>query len=165
MRAAVVLGVVAALLPVAARATVPTQGETIAVVRALDKMTARVAELDLPIGQTVSFGALSVTARTCRVTLPEETPPESAAYLDIEEIKPGTAQPVPVFDGWMFASSPALSAMQDPIYDVWVIGCKGDIVNPPAPPAAPAAVSSVPAVIGSTAIPLPAPPVAKPSAP
>jgi hypothetical protein len=112
------------LIPCAAHASVPTIEQPVAIVRALDKMTARVEVLDVPVNKPISFGNLIVNARTCRVTLPEETP-EAAAFLEISELKPG-ANDTPIFRGWMFASSPALSAMEHPIYDIWLIGCKGD---------------------------------------
>ena len=32
----------------------------------------------------------------------------------------------PRFSGWMFASSPALSALDHPRYDVWVVSCSND---------------------------------------
>jgi len=105
-------------------AVVPTVEQPVVTMRALDKITARVEEIDLPVGQTIQFGTLAIKADTCRVTLPEETPPESAAYLEVSEFKPGATGGSPVFDGWMFASSPALSAMEHPVYDVWVTGCK-----------------------------------------
>lgn len=119
-----VIAVLLWLIPHASQATVPTQEQPIAVIRALDKMTARVEELELPIGKTVSFTTLAITARTCRITLPEETPPESAAYLEIDEFKASAQSATSVFNGWMFASSPALSAMEHPIYDIWVTGCR-----------------------------------------
>ena len=103
-------------------AVVPTQDEPIAVLRALDKATARVEELDIPINEPLKFGTLLITVRTCRVTPPEETP-EAAAFIEVGEFKPGEND-IPVFRGWMFASSPALSAMQHPVYDLWVTGCK-----------------------------------------
>ncbi len=111
-------------MPSAAFAVPPAQEQKVAVVRALDKMTARVEEISLPVGEAVSFGTLTLKAETCRTTLPEETPPESAAYLVVEETKPDSKETTPVFKGWMFASSPALSAMEHPVYDIWVIGCK-----------------------------------------
>ncbi|MCL2473410.1 MAG: DUF2155 domain-containing protein [Alphaproteobacteria bacterium] len=104
--------------PKDANAIVPTQKNSIAVIRALDKVTARVEELSLPIGKEIEFGTLSITAKNCKTTLPEETPPESAAYIDVEE------EDTVIFSGWMFASSPALSAMEHKVYDIWVIGCK-----------------------------------------
>lgn len=92
------------------------------VMQGLDKVTARVSTFDAPVGQTVKFGSLEITPRTCRKRPPEETP-ESAAFLEIRDVKPGE-KPKLIFSGWMFASSPALSALQHPVYDVWVLDCK-----------------------------------------
>jgi hypothetical protein len=94
----------------------------VAVLGGLDKITAHVSTFEVPVGQTVSFGALQVTARACDKRPPEETP-ESAAFLEVVEARPGET-PRPLFTGWMFASSPALSAMDNPIYDLWVLDCK-----------------------------------------
>ncbi len=94
----------------------------ITVLQALDKVSARVSPLDVPVGQTVSFGNLEITARACDKRPPEELP-ESAAFLEIVEKREGEP-PVTQFVGWMFASSPALSAMEHPVYDVWVLDCK-----------------------------------------
>ena len=44
------------------------------------------------------------------------------AFMEIDDFKPDE-RPVRLFSGWMFASSPALSALEHPVYDVWVIGC------------------------------------------
>lgn len=93
-----------------------------AVLQTLDKITGRVRTIDAPIDETVRFVTLSITAHVCRKRPPEE-PPESAAFLEIREIKPGE-MPRTVFSGWMFASSPAVSALESPVYDVWVLDCK-----------------------------------------
>lgn len=93
----------------------------IATLRGLDKITARTSTFTLRVGDTTAFGSLRVTLRACRENPPIE-PPESAAFLEVVEAKPGE-QAEPVFSGWMFASSPALSAMEHPVYDVWVISC------------------------------------------
>ena len=92
-----------------------------AVLQALDKVTARVSTFEAPVGDSVRFGTLHIIARACDKRPPEEMP-ESAAFLDISEIKPG--EPTEgVYRGWMFASSPALAAMEHPVYDVWVVDC------------------------------------------
>jgi hypothetical protein len=92
------------------------------VLRGLDKITAHVSTFTAPIDQTVNFGALQITARSCDKRPPEEVP-ESAAFLEVVEARPGEA-PQKLFSGWMFASTPALSAMENPIYDLWVLDCK-----------------------------------------
>jgi hypothetical protein len=99
----------------------------VAVLQALDKVTARVTLLEAKLGDTVRTGTLEIIARACDKRPPEEAP-ESAAFLDIWEQRPG--EPVHgVFRGWMFASSPALSAMEHPVYDVWVLDCKNPITT------------------------------------
>jgi hypothetical protein len=99
-----------------------------AVLQGLDKVTARISTFEAPIGVPVRFGSLEITARTCQKRPPEETP-ESAAFLEIRDIKPGES-PVAVFTGWMFASSPALNALEHPVYDVWTIDCRNDSISP-----------------------------------
>jgi hypothetical protein len=113
-------------------AAVPAQAETIAILQGLDKTTARVSRIEAPVDQSVHFGTLTITVRAC-VKRPPEEPPESAAFLVIDEVRPGgeTAVSKRVFSGWMFASSPAISALEDPIYDVNVLDCKSDTTAAP----------------------------------
>ena len=87
----------------------------------LDKITARVSTIEAPVGQAVTFGALEITVRACDKRPPEE-PPEGAAYLEIVERKVNE-EPKTVFSGWMFASSPAVSALEHPVYDIWGLDC------------------------------------------
>jgi hypothetical protein len=111
------------LLPSAAPAqTPPDLSMDTAVLQGLDKVTARVVTIEARVGDTVHFGTLEFVARACKKRRPEDLP-ESAAFLDIWELKadqPATS----LFRGWMFASSPALSAMEHPVYDIWVLDCR-----------------------------------------
>ena len=93
----------------------------LAVLQGLNKVTARVSTINAPIGRVVRFGKLDIIARTCDKRPPEETP-ESAVFLDIWEVKEGESAKS-LFRGWMFASSPALSPMEHPVYDIWVLDC------------------------------------------
>lgn len=104
-----------------------------AVLQGLDKITARISTIKVGLNETVNFGSLQITLKACDKRPPEETP-ESAAFLQIVEQKPGE-QPVIRFSGWMFASSPALSAMDHPVYDLWVLDCdnKGETPAQTAP--------------------------------
>ncbi len=93
-----------------------------AVLQGLDKVTARIVSIEAPVGVPVHFGSLEIIARACKKRRPEDQP-ESAAFLDIWELRPG--QPATgLFRGWMFASSPALSAMEHPVYDIWTMDCR-----------------------------------------
>ena len=100
----------------------PAAAAEVAVLQGLDKITARISTFEAPVDQIVRFGTFEIIARTCHKTPPEE-PPERAAFLEITEVRPDSPSAL-IFTGWMFASSPALSAVEHPVYDVWVIDCK-----------------------------------------
>lgn len=104
--------------------------EPVAVLQGLDKITARVSDIDAPIGKTVRFGTLAITVRDCEKNPPEDRP-EDAAFLQIDEVRPGEVN-VRRFSGWMFAQSPALSSLEHPVYDVVLLDCKGANGSPPA---------------------------------
>ena len=97
----------------------------IVVLQGLDKVTARVHTFQAPLGSVVRFGTLEIIAHQCDKRPPEETP-ESAAFLDVSEVRQGEPTQS-LFRGWMFASSPALSALEHPVYDVWVLDCFGPV--------------------------------------
>ncbi len=111
--------------------------EPIAVLQGLDKITARVSRFEAPVGQIVRFGTLSIVVRDCAKSAPEERP-ENAAFVEITENRPGEQQ-LRRFSGWMFSSSPALSALEHPVYDVNLLECKPAAGSPapPPPPVAP----------------------------
>ena len=93
-----------------------------AILQGLDKVTARVATIVARLGDTKKIGSLEIIVRACDKRPREETP-ESAAFIDVWEVRSG--EPASnIFRGWMFASSPALSALEHPVYDVWVLDCK-----------------------------------------
>ena len=98
------------------------QQPAVAVLQGLDKITARISTIDAPIGEGVRFGTLDITVRKCHKRPPTETP-ETTAYIEIRERRLGESV-VELFSGWMFASSPASSSMEHPVYDVWVVDCK-----------------------------------------
>lgn len=122
--------------------------QPVALLQALDKITARVRRLPIHVGQVGKFGTLSILVDACRKAPPEDSP-ESAAFLKIADGK--SDPPQTVFSGWMFASSPALSAMDHPVYDISVVDCTSETTAPassapqapePAPAAKPAPAPS-----------------------
>jgi hypothetical protein len=106
-----------------------TIAEPVALLQGLDKITARVSKFETPVGTPVRFGTLSIRVRDCEKNPPEETP-ESAAFLEIDEVRPGEVN-LRLFSGWMFASSPALSALEHPVYDVNLLDCRTASGSPP----------------------------------
>lgn len=89
-----------------------------ALLRALDKVSGQSTDLPLAVGDSVTFGRLEVRLGECRYPAAD---PESDAFaqLTITDRRSRRA----LFTGWMIASSPAMSALDDARYDVWVVSC------------------------------------------
>ena len=123
----------ALLLLLALVAGGPTRAQTwiendIAVLQGLDKITARISTFEAELDRVARFGTLEIIPRSCQKRPPEEQP-ESAVFLEIEETY-HDRESERLFSGWMFASSPALSALEHPVYDVWVIDCRRSLEIP-----------------------------------
>jgi len=104
------------------------QRQPVAIVEAIDKITAKSMRFEVEVGgRPVRFeNALIITARACEVAAPDELAPDAVGYLEIGLQPRGVLQGEQrqIFRGWMFASSPAVSGLQHPIYDAWIVGCK-----------------------------------------
>jgi hypothetical protein len=124
-----------AILSIAA-ATTPAMadriGHPIAVFSGLDKITGRIISFEVATNETVQFGSLQITERSCYTRPPTEAP-QTTSFLEVDEID-ATSNFKRIFSGWMFASSPGLHALEHPVYDVWLVDCKGpgDIASTPA---------------------------------
>ena len=96
-----------------------------ALLQTLDKITARIATVEVSLNQPLRFGTLEIELKHCAFRPPEE-PPEAAAFLEIRDIgfaNDSTQDKIIVFSGWMFASSPAVSSLEHPVYDVTLLAC------------------------------------------
>ena len=89
--------------------------------RALNKITTKTQEITAKFGAVVRFGNLEIIPRGCWVAPPNKRP-EQAGLLEAWYWKPGE-KPSLVFFGWMFKSSPALSSLEHPIYDITMLEC------------------------------------------
>jgi hypothetical protein len=101
----------------------------VAIIEALDKVTAENLVFEAPVGKPVRYKGLIFTVRACERSTPEEAVEDSIAYLTIDSQPRAEAdRPSPparqVFKGWMYASSPGLHPLEHPVYDAWVISCR-----------------------------------------
>lgn len=105
-------------LAMPATAQVATSNGTGAVLRGLDKVSGRVRDLEVAVGQAVQLGRISIAVRECRYPRGNRSG-DAFAYVIVREAD----EEGDVFAGWMIASSPALNAMDHSRYDVWVLRC------------------------------------------
>jgi hypothetical protein len=134
-----VFGIASSVFAIGAHAD-PIQNPT-ATFAGLDKTTGRIVNFDVSIGEIVQFGTLQIIPRVCN-TRPQTETPQTTSFVEVEELisKPTremrlddkVQQPVAevkeskrLFTGWMFAASPGLHGVEHPVYDVWLVDCKG----------------------------------------
>ena len=121
-----------------------------AVFAGLDKITGRIKNFDVAIDETVQFGTLLLTPRVCN-SRPQTETPLTTTFVEVDEQAPKPDQGRDsgvatrdskkydvkrIFSGWMFAGSPGLHGVEHPVYDVWLVDCKGGketIAQEPAP--------------------------------
>jgi hypothetical protein len=122
-----------------------------AVFAALDKVTARISKLEVPLNETAKFGSLKITPRACYSRPPTEQP-KTSTFIEVDETLL-SGQEKRLFSGWMFAESPGLNAVEHPVFDIWLTECRSPTKPVPqaavarpgqAPGAAPTAVPDEP---------------------
>ena len=102
---------------------------SVAIVQAVDKITAESMRFEAPVGQPVRYKNLIFTVRSCEATAADEIERDAIAHIEVDFQPPAPAGRTPapaksVYRGWMFAASPSLSPLEHPVYDAWLIACK-----------------------------------------
>jgi hypothetical protein len=117
-----------------------------AVFSGLDKITGRIVSFEAAVDETVQFGALQMTPRVCYTRPPTESP-NTTSFLEVDEVTLDS-KTRRIFTGWMFAASPGLHGIEHPVYDIWLVDCKGGtevIAEPKEVPAEPQPLQPQPA--------------------
>jgi hypothetical protein len=94
-----------------------------AIFAGLDKITGRIIAFEVAVNETVQFGALQLTPKVC-YSRPVTEKPQTTSFVEVEEITFNN-ESKKLFNGWMFAASPGLNAIEHPVYDIWLTACKG----------------------------------------
>jgi hypothetical protein len=106
-------------LPAAAQDWRP---QRVAVLQALDKVTARITLLRATLNQPERFGSLTITVRSCFARPPDEVA-DASAWMEITDSRAAADAP-PAFRGWMFAQAPGVNMLQHPVYDIRILECR-----------------------------------------
>ena len=116
-----------AMMPVSAEAA--RVENPVAAFSGIDKITGRITNFDVYIGETVQFGALQVTPKVC-YSRDDTEAQKVTSFVEVDEITLDR-KIRRIFTGWMFADSPGLNAVEHPVYDVWLVECKAKSDVPP----------------------------------
>ena len=121
MRAAGVVASMALVLGCQTAALADRISNPVALFAGLDKITGNITTFEVRIDDTKQFGALIVRPRVC-YSRPPEDEPKTTSFVEVDEVQPDK-KPKRIFTGWMLAESPGLSAVENPVYDVWLTAC------------------------------------------
>jgi hypothetical protein len=101
-----------------------------ALVQILDKTTAKSIDAEIKVGNTLDFGNIKIKVLKCWQA-PLDQNPDSRILMEVFEKKPinskkedVTKKESPLFYGWMIASSPSVSSLEHPVYDITALNCK-----------------------------------------
>jgi hypothetical protein len=92
-----------------------------AVLKILDKVTAKTFTVQAKVNTPFKFGWIEVTVKTAKKTPPEEEP-EDVAFIEVFAQQP-MKKSEHVFSGFIFSSSPSISAIEHPRYDIRLSNC------------------------------------------
>jgi hypothetical protein len=148
------------LIMVAGPAAADKIKHPIAVFSGLDKITGRIITFDVATNETVQFGSLQITERVCYSRPPTEAP-QTDTFIEVDNIDANN-ESKRIFTGWMFAGSPSLHALDHPVYDIWLLSCKGSGELIPEAAAADPSPSAVVPNQNAAAVPSSNPPAKKP---
>jgi hypothetical protein len=126
-----ILGALITLAPLLAteQAVAARISNPVAVFAGIDKITGRITTFDVYVNETVQYGALQVTPKVC-YSRDDTEAQKIDGFIEVDEITLDR-KIRRIFSGWMFADSPGLNAVEHPIYDVWLTGCKPQSDIPP----------------------------------
>ena len=100
------------------------KGNAVAI-QILDKITSRLENIEIIVGETIRFGSLQIEIFQCIKRPPEEIPEDFVLMRINDEISSDKFERI--FQGWMISSSPEVTPFEHPTYDVWIKDCKIDI--------------------------------------
>ena len=127
----------ASFLLMAAAAEAEPIRNPLAVFAGLDKVTGKIKSFQIPINKEGRFGNLLIRPRVC-YSRPVTEEPKTTSFVEVDELQQSSSKRI--FSGWMLAESPGLNAVEHPVYDVWLTGCRDPNAPKPAQEAPPPAV-------------------------
>ena len=89
----------------------------------LNKTTNKVSTEDIIVGSKISWETLNIEVLYCGSTPPTEIPED---YVLIDVYDTINNENTNIYKGWMISSSPDVTPLENPIYDLWLVDCSND---------------------------------------
>ena len=89
----------------------------------LNKTTNKVSTKDILVSSKISWETLNIEVLYCGSTPPTEIPED---YVLIDVYDTINNENTNIYKGWMISSSPDVTSLENPIYDLWLVDCSND---------------------------------------
>ena len=92
----------------------------------LNKTTNKVSTKDILVNSKISWETLNIEVLYCGSTPPTEIPED---YVLIDVYDTINNENINIYKGWMISSSPDVTPLENPIYDLWLVDCSNDTTS------------------------------------
>ena len=89
----------------------------------LNKTTNKVSTKEILVSSKISWETLNIEVLYCGSTPPTEIPED---YVLIDVYDTINNENTNIYKGWMISSSPDVTPLENPIYDLWLLDCSND---------------------------------------
>ena len=89
----------------------------------LDKISNKLITKTITVNESEIIGSLNIKVYACFTEPPDEIP-ENYVLIDIQDNFQDKEESI--YKGWMISSSPDVTPLEHPIYDLWLLGCSND---------------------------------------
>ena len=89
----------------------------------LNKTTNKVSTKDILVSSKIAWETLNIEVLYCGSTPPTEIPED---YVLIDVYDTINNENINIYKGWMISSSPDVTPLENPIYDLWLVDCSND---------------------------------------
>jgi len=89
----------------------------------LDKISNKLTEKSIKVNDSDIMGTLSIKVYSCFTEPPDEIP-EDYVLIDVKDNFQDKKKSI--YIGWMISSSPDVTPLEHPIYDLWLLDCSND---------------------------------------
>lgn len=89
----------------------------------LNKTTNKVSTKEILVSSKISWETLNIEVLYCGSTPPTEIPED---YVLIDVYDSINNENTNIYKGWMISSSPDVTPLENPIYDLWLVDCSND---------------------------------------
>ena len=92
----------------------------------LNNKTNKVSNKEILVNTKIEWGTLNIEVLYCASNPPNQIP-EDFVLIDVyDKIN---EKNINIYKGWMISSSPDVTPIENPIYDLWLVGCINDKIS------------------------------------